>query len=322
MNEQFRRREPTFQGGRTRPLGRTPLAVPGSVWAPPRSEVCTPRSVTTWLPPRWSAPGDSGCAVVRYRAALRLRALGAAPRAAPCAPKPRADYVLATKVGRLLVAEGADGQGLRARARGWRRSSTTYEATRRSLTESLERLGLEDVDRVHVHGHRLLPGGPGRRLPRAGRPAQRGRDRCRRRRHEPVRDARRPRRRPIPPPSPRRRYTAPRPIGGPGRPAAAVRPARHRGDRRRGAELGLPSRARRPARASTTGLRTRPSWRRRSPCARSAIGTASRSPRPPCSSRSRTRPWRRSSSVPAPRTRSRRTSPCSTSRSPAPCGPT
>jgi len=85
-----------------------------------------------------------------YGAGLSERRLGAALR-----DRPRADYLLSTKVGRLLVAgagddaTGADifaeSSGL-GRVRGYGR-----EAVRRSLEESLGRLGLDRADVVHVH---------------------------------------------------------------------------------------------------------------------------------------------------------------------------
>jgi D-threo-aldose 1-dehydrogenase len=80
----------------------------------------------------------SGLAEMRLGRALRSR--------------PREEYVLATKVGRLLV-PGEDAGG-----RFWVESSGlrpvfdySYEATRRSLAESLDRLGLDRVDVLHIH---------------------------------------------------------------------------------------------------------------------------------------------------------------------------
>jgi len=85
-----------------------------------------------------------------YGAGLSERRLGAALR-----DRPRDEYVLSTKVGRLLVAgtpgetTGADifaeSSGL-GRVRDYSR-----EGVRRSLEESLDRLGLDRVELVHVH---------------------------------------------------------------------------------------------------------------------------------------------------------------------------
>jgi aryl-alcohol dehydrogenase-like predicted oxidoreductase len=80
----------------------------------------------------------SGLAEIRLGRALRSR--------------PREEYVLATKVGRLLVPDGDEGPGLWAERSGMT-SVFDYssEATRSSLTASLDRLGLERVDVLHIH---------------------------------------------------------------------------------------------------------------------------------------------------------------------------
>ncbi|MEW2546671.1 aldo/keto reductase [Streptomyces sp. NPDC047002] len=73
------------------------------------------------------------------------------------ADKPRADYVLSTKVGRLLVpgtgdpsqSEGADGfygTPHRVRVRDY-----SADGVRRSLDESLERLGVDRIDVAFIH---------------------------------------------------------------------------------------------------------------------------------------------------------------------------
>jgi aryl-alcohol dehydrogenase-like predicted oxidoreductase len=70
------------------------------------------------------------------------------------AKQPRAEYVLATKVGRLLEPGGADTQEI------WPEAGSTgvaprfdfsYDAVRTSLESSLERLGLDRVDVLHIH---------------------------------------------------------------------------------------------------------------------------------------------------------------------------
>ena len=69
-------------------------------------------------------------------------------------PRPRDGYVLATKVGRLLVPGGDDTQDI------WPEAAVTgvaprfdfsYAATYQSLEESLDRLGLDRVDVLHIH---------------------------------------------------------------------------------------------------------------------------------------------------------------------------
>jgi D-threo-aldose 1-dehydrogenase len=70
------------------------------------------------------------------------------------AKRPRDEYVLATKVGRLLEPGGADTQEI------WPEAASTgvaprfdfsYGAVRTSLESSLERLGLDRVDVLHIH---------------------------------------------------------------------------------------------------------------------------------------------------------------------------
>lgn len=68
------------------------------------------------------------------------------------ATKPREEFTLSTKVGRLLVPGGDGAQEIWAEpaevAPVWDFSA---EATARSLDESLDRLGLDRVDVVHIH---------------------------------------------------------------------------------------------------------------------------------------------------------------------------
>jgi aryl-alcohol dehydrogenase-like predicted oxidoreductase len=82
-----------------------------------------------------------------YGSGLSERRLGRALRG-----RARDDYVLATKVGRLLVPGGADGQEIWGEAADL---APTFDfsapAARRSLAESLDRLGLDRVDVLHVH---------------------------------------------------------------------------------------------------------------------------------------------------------------------------
>jgi D-threo-aldose 1-dehydrogenase len=85
-----------------------------------------------------------------YGLGLSERRLGAA-----LADRPRDEYVLSTKVGRLLEAtpgrDGLDDQGFVVPAAYRRVWDFTRDGIRRSLHESLERLGLDRVDVVYLH---------------------------------------------------------------------------------------------------------------------------------------------------------------------------
>jgi len=70
--------------------------------------------------------------------------------------KPRDSYTVSTKVGRRLVADPAgagrlDGEGFVVPATAARVWDFTADGVRRSLDESLERLGLDRVDVLYVH---------------------------------------------------------------------------------------------------------------------------------------------------------------------------
>jgi D-threo-aldose 1-dehydrogenase len=84
-----------------------------------------------------------------YGLGLSERRLGAALR-----DRPRADYVISTKVGRLLEpssAGGRDDQGFDVPATHRRVWDFSRDGVRRSLEESLERLGLDSVDIALIH---------------------------------------------------------------------------------------------------------------------------------------------------------------------------
>lgn len=85
-----------------------------------------------------------------YGLGLSERRLGAA-----LAARARDDYVLSTKVGRLLepvdVVDGLDDEGFLVPATHRRRWDFTRDGIRRSLSESLERLGADRVDIVYLH---------------------------------------------------------------------------------------------------------------------------------------------------------------------------
>ncbi len=71
------------------------------------------------------------------------------------AAHPRSDYVLSTKFGRLLVAaervEGLDDEGFAVPATHKRVWDFSRDGIRRSLTQSLERLGLDRIDIAYLH---------------------------------------------------------------------------------------------------------------------------------------------------------------------------
>jgi len=82
-----------------------------------------------------------------YGHGLAERRLGAA-----LASRPRAEYVLSTKVGRLLIPgtpDGADGFRV-SHGEVWR-FDFSADGVRRSLEESLERLGLDRIDIALIH---------------------------------------------------------------------------------------------------------------------------------------------------------------------------
>jgi D-threo-aldose 1-dehydrogenase len=85
-----------------------------------------------------------------YGLGLSERRLGAA-----LANRPRGEYVVSTKVGRVLEpaehVEGLDDQGFVVPAAHRRVWDFSREGIRRSLSESLERLGLDRVDVVYLH---------------------------------------------------------------------------------------------------------------------------------------------------------------------------
>jgi D-threo-aldose 1-dehydrogenase len=85
-----------------------------------------------------------------YGLGLSERRLGAA-----LAPRPRDDYVLSSKVGRLLepvaVVDGFDDQGFVVPASHRRTWDFSRDGIRRSLEESLQRLGHDRLDIVYLH---------------------------------------------------------------------------------------------------------------------------------------------------------------------------
>lgn len=86
-----------------------------------------------------------------YGLGLSERRLGAA-----LAERPRDEYVVSTKVGRLIVdnpggADDWDDQGFRVRASQRREWDFSRDGIRRSIDDSLERLGLDRIDIAYLH---------------------------------------------------------------------------------------------------------------------------------------------------------------------------
>ncbi|HEY3002718.1 MAG TPA: aldo/keto reductase [Kribbellaceae bacterium] len=85
-----------------------------------------------------------------YGLGLSERRLGAALRG-----RPRSEYVLSTKAGRLLVDTGVaaadDANGFAVTSTLRRRWDFSADGIRRSLSDSLERLGTDRVDVVYLH---------------------------------------------------------------------------------------------------------------------------------------------------------------------------
>lgn len=86
-----------------------------------------------------------------YGYGLAERRLGAG-----LAGRPRADYVLATKVGRMLVPAGSAGesagQDVYVEESGLEPVfDYSYDATLRSIDDSLSRLGVDRIDVAHIH---------------------------------------------------------------------------------------------------------------------------------------------------------------------------
>ena len=98
----------------------------------------------------WSAGVRYYDAAPHYGLGLGERRLGEF-----LATKPRDEFIVSTKVGRLLVENPLgvqpDDEGFAVRVPLMRRRDYTADGVRRSLDESLERLGLDRIDIVFVH---------------------------------------------------------------------------------------------------------------------------------------------------------------------------
>ena len=245
------------------------------------------------------ARGDAGGrlgrrrALLRHRAALRARPRRDPAQPLPARPRPRDDYVLSTKVGRLLEVcppERRTGIGKFFDVPSRREVyDYSYDGVMRSVEASLERLGVDRIDILFVHDLDVFTHGsrgrvrPAHRpvhglgLRRAGRAARRGRDPRLRRRHQRVAGlpaAGRARRlRPVP----ARRPLHPARAGGARELPAALRGARHRHRARRPLQLRHPRHRRRsPAPSTTTTPRRRRSSSASAASRRSAAPTACR----------------------------------------------
>lgn len=134
------------------PLGRTGLAVTrlglglgpiGGMFAPVGDEAATATVARAW---------DRG---LRLFDTAPLYGYGLSERRAGAvlAGRPRADFVLATKVGRVLTGGGGGGQDFWPEAAPdlAPRFDFTVGGVGASLAASLDRLGLDRVDVVHIH---------------------------------------------------------------------------------------------------------------------------------------------------------------------------
>ncbi|MEK8107098.1 aldo/keto reductase [Micromonospora sp. M12] len=96
-----------------------------------------------------------GRPVLRHRTALRPRAVRAPPRCR-LRGRPRHEYVVSTKVGRLLVpspqdAHLRDSDGFDVPASHRREWDFSGDGVRRSIEASLDRTGLDRIDVVYLH---------------------------------------------------------------------------------------------------------------------------------------------------------------------------
>ncbi len=138
----------------TRPLGRGGLRVsPNAFGMAPLANLgyaVSDETAFDALEAAWGAGVRYYDTAPHYGLGLGERRLGEFLRT-----KPRDEFVLSTKVGRLLV-EGPDGAhlddgGFVVTSRLVRQLDYSGEGVRRSLEESLQRMGLNRVDMVFVH---------------------------------------------------------------------------------------------------------------------------------------------------------------------------
>lgn len=138
----------------TRELGRAGLEVgPSAFGVAPLANLgheVTDEAAAETLEAAWSAGVRYFDTAPHYGLGLGEQRLGAF-----LATKPRDEFVLSTKVGRLLVDNplGAqrDDEGFDVRSTLTRQRDYSADGVRRSLEESLERMGLDRIDVVFVH---------------------------------------------------------------------------------------------------------------------------------------------------------------------------
>jgi D-threo-aldose 1-dehydrogenase len=136
------------------PLGRGGLRVPAlSFGAAPLGNFGTAvseRDAEAAVHAAWAAGIRYFDVAPHYGLGLAEARLGRALRAYP-----RDEYILSTKVGRILFDAGVgvrdDGQGFAVRSPLRRAYDYSADGVRRSLDDSLTRLGLDRVDVVYVH---------------------------------------------------------------------------------------------------------------------------------------------------------------------------
>ena len=141
-------------GGGTRPLGRNGLRVgPNAFGMAPLANLgreVTDRMAFDALDKAWAEGVRYFDTAPHYGLGLGERRLGEFLRS-----KPRDEFILSTKVGRLLVESplGAqlDDEGFAVTTSLVRQRDYSGDGVRRSLEESLQRMGLDRVDVVYVH---------------------------------------------------------------------------------------------------------------------------------------------------------------------------
>jgi D-threo-aldose 1-dehydrogenase len=139
---------------RRRRIQNTPVAVTelgfGSSVIGNLYRVTAPRTASAALDAAWDAGIRCFDTAPHYGLGLAERRLGAALR-----DRPREEYVVSSKVGRLLVPNerprGVDGEGFVVRDDLRRRWDFSRDGVLRSLEDTLARTGLDRLDIVYLH---------------------------------------------------------------------------------------------------------------------------------------------------------------------------
>ena len=136
-----------------RPLGRHGLMVgPMALGCAPIANLgreVTPEDAYETIRASWDAGARYFDVAPHYGLGLGESRLGAALR-----DKPREDYILSSKIGRLLVESGdsqSDDEGFAVTTALRRRRDYSRDGVRRSIESSLTRLGVDRLDIVFVH---------------------------------------------------------------------------------------------------------------------------------------------------------------------------